>query len=222
MSGTSAAKELTRVMIVEDQQLIRRAFKTMLSLEPDLDVVAEAADGLEAVRLAKLTKPDVILMDLQMPRLGGIAATRQILADLPQTRIIVLTTFDTDEIVLDAISAGAFAYLLKDAAESDILATIRGETRLSPSVAAKVLGAVRRTHQVDEAAANADEGLEALTNREDAILRRVAIGRSNKEIANELNLAEGTVKNYVSRIMDKLNVRSRTELAVKAVKSRPK
>ena len=222
MPGTTAGKPPTRVMIVEDQQLIRRAFKTMLSLGPDLDVVAEAGDGLEAVRLARLTKPEVILMDLQMPRLGGVAATRQILADLPETRIIVLTTFDTDEIVLDAISAGAIAYLLKDAAEADILASIRGETRLSPTVASKVLGAIRRTHKTEESAGGGDGSEEALTTREDAILRLVAVGRSNKEIANELNLAEGTVKNYVSRIMDKLNVRSRTELAVKAVKTRPK
>ena len=221
MSGTSAGKAPTRVMIVEDQQLIRRAFKTMLSLESDLDVVAEAGDGLEAVRLAKLTRPDVILMDLQMPRLGGVAATRQIVSELPNTRVVVLTTFDNDEIVLDAISAGAAAYLLKDAAETDILATIRGETRLSSSVAAKVLGAVRRTHKADEQAGD-DGETEALTDREDSILRLVAAGRSNKEIANELTLAEGTVKNYVSRIMEKLNVRSRTELAVKAVRSQRK
>lgn len=220
MSGNSAGQAPTRVMIVEDQQLIRRAFKTLLSLEPDLDVVAEAGDGQEAVRLAKLTRPDVILMDLQMPRLGGVAATRQIMADLPETRIVVLTTFDNDEIVLDAVSAGAAAYLLKDAAEADILATIRGETRLSPSVAATLIGAVRRTHMAADT--NDGEGAEELTGREDAILRLVAAGRSNKEIANELNLAEGTVKNYVSRIMDKLNVRSRTELAVKAVKTRRK
>ncbi len=221
MSGTSDGESPTRVMIVEDQQLIRRAFKTMLSLEPDLDVVAEAADGQEAVRLARLTRPDVILMDLQMPRLGGVAATRQILVDRPETRIIVLTTFDNDEIVLDAISAGAAAYLLKDAAEADILATIRGETRLSPSVAATVLGAVRRTHKAEDRSSD-EAGTEALTGREDAVLRLVAAGRSNKEIANQLDLAEGTVKNYVSRIMDKLNARSRTELAIKAMKSRGK
>ena len=221
MSATSTAKAPTRVMIVEDQHLIRRAFKTMLSLEADLDVVAEAGDGQEAVRLAKLTRPDVILMDLQMPRLGGVAATRQIMADLPQTRIVVLTTFDNDEIVLDAISAGAAAYLLKDAAEADILATIRGETRLSPSVAATVIGAVRRTHAATDEPKAGDDS-EELTGREEAILRLVAGGRSNKEIANELNLAEGTVKNYVSRIMEKLNVRSRTELAIKAVKTRRK
>ena len=218
MSGTSAGKAPTRVMIVEDQQLIRRAFKTMLSLEPDLDVVAEAGDGLEAVRLAKLTRPDVILMDLQMPRLGGVAATRQILAEQPQIRIIVLTTFDNDEIVLDAVSAGAAAYLLKDAAEADILSTIRGETRLSPSVAATLITAVRRTHPVEKEEPAPEDG-EPLTDREQTILRLVAVGRSNKEIANELKLAEGTVKNYVSRIMEKLNVRSRTELAVKAVKA---
>lgn len=215
-SGSDAAP--TRVMIVEDQQLIRRAFRTMLSLEPDLDIVAEAGDGHEAVRLAKLTRPDVVLMDLQMPRMGGVAATRQILADLPNTRIVVLTTFDSDEMVLDAVAAGAAAYLLKDADEAEILATIRGETRISPTVAAKIMGDIRRTHR-DADSQPRDENAEPLTEREHMILRLVAAGRSNKEIAAELSLAEGTVKNYVSRIMEKLDVRSRTELAIKAVRS---
>ncbi|MDE2364133.1 MAG: response regulator transcription factor [Hyphomicrobiales bacterium] len=209
--------EPIRVMIVEDQQLIRRAFKTMLSLEEDIDVVAEAPDGQEAIRLARLSRPDVVLMDLQMPRLGGVAATRAILADNPHTRIIVLTTFDTDEMVFDAIGAGAAAYLLKDAEEADILAAIRGANRLSSTVAAKLMDEVRRTHKAP--AVKAREPSEPLTDREQAIMALVAAGHSNKEIAGELKLAEGTVKNYVSRIMDKLGARSRTELAVKSIKS---
>ena len=212
------AGEAIRVMIVEDQHLIRRAFKTMLSLESDIDVVAEAGDGQEAIRLARLSRPDVVLMDLQMPRLGGVAATRAILADSPTTRVIVLTTFDADEMVFDAIGVGAAAYLLKDADESDILASIRGQSRLSPPIAEKLMNEVRRTHR---AAPPAGETIpaEPLTDREHSILALVSAGCSNKEIANELKLAEGTVKNYVSRIMDKTGARSRTELAVKTVRS---
>ena len=213
----SPAKDPIRVMIVEDQQLIRRAFKTMLSLEPDIDVVAEAGDGQEAVRLAKLSRPDVVLMDLQMPRLGGVPATRSILADNADIRIIVLTTFDTDEMVFDAIAAGASAYLLKDAEEADILASIRGQSRLSPAIAEKLMSEIRRTHTPEKA--HGAEPSEPLTEREHTILALVAAGRSNKEIANELKLAEGTVKNYVSRIMDKTGARSRTELAVKTIRS---
>jgi DNA-binding NarL/FixJ family response regulator len=213
-----AAGEPIRVMIVEDQQLIRRAFKTLLSLESDIDVVAEAGDGHEAIRLARLSRPDVVLMDLQMPRMGGVAATRAILADNPKTRIIVLTTFDADEMVFDAVGAGAAAYLLKDAEEADILASIRGQSRLSPAIAEKLMREIRRNHRSPPP--GADSALaEPLTEREHAILGLVAAGRSNKEIAHELKLAEGTVKNYVSRIMDKTGARSRTELAVQTVRS---
>lgn len=208
-----------RILIVEDQHLIRRAFKTMLSLEPDLDVAAEAGDGHEAVRLARLIKPDVVLMDLNMPRMGGVAATREILAQKPDTRVIVLTTFDDKKSVFDAISAGAVAYLLKDAEEADILATIRGQTRLSPTVAEQLLGEFRRTHPDAAPPDRPAPPLEPLTDREHEILSLVAEGRSNKEIAATLRLAEGTVKNYVSRIMEKLNVRTRTELAVKTMRA---
>ena len=213
----SPAETPIRVMIVEDQQLIRRAFRTMLSLEPDIDIVCEAGDGQEAVRLAKLSRPDVILMDLQMPRLGGVAATRTILADNPGIRIIVLTTFDTDEMVLDAIAAGASAYLLKDAEEADILASIRGQSRLSPAIAEKLMNEIRRTHRPGNT--SGAEPAEPLTDREHTILALVSAGRSNKEIANELKLAEGTIKNYVSRIMDKTGARSRTELAINSIRS---
>ncbi len=212
-----------RILIAEDQQLIRRAFATMLGLEADMEIVAQAGDGAEAVELARRFRPDVILMDIQMPRLSGINATRQILAEHPQTHIVVLTTFDTDDLVFDAITAGAQAYLLKDASESDILETIRGvqrgESRLSPPIARKLFNEFRRNRAPTHKEAD-EESLEPLGEREERILALVTEGRSNRDIAELTFLAEGTVKNYVSRLMEKLNVQSRTELAVKALKRR--
>jgi DNA-binding NarL/FixJ family response regulator len=220
----NAAREI-KVLIAEDQQLVRRAFSMMLSMEDDLKVVAQAADGAEAIQLARQWRPDIILMDLQMPRVGGIGAIKRILEDLPDTKIIVLTTFDTDELVFEAISAGAHAYLLKDSSEAEILETIRavhaGQSRLSPGVAKKVFDEFRR--QRPSGAADVEEGDsadEALTAREEKVLALVAKGKSNREISETVFLAEGTVKNYVSKIMEKLHVSSRTELAIKALKRR--
>jgi DNA-binding NarL/FixJ family response regulator len=212
-----------RVLIAEDQQLVRRAFSTMLSIEPDIKIVAQAADGAEAIQLARQWRPDIVLMDLQMPRVGGIGAMKRILEDVPDARIIVLTTFDTDELVFEAISAGAHAYLLKDSNEAEILETIRavhaGQSRLSPKVAGKVMDEFRRQRPSGVAALNDDEpDDEPLTDREEKVLALVAKGRSNKDIAETVFLAEGTVKNYVSKIMEKLHVESRTELAIKALK----
>ena len=217
--------EPIRILIAEDQQLIRRAFATVLSLEPDMNVVAQAADGSEAVQLARAWRPDIVLMDLQMPRLGGVAATQRILSECPGTQVIVLTSFDTDDLVFEAISSGAQAYLLKDASEADILETIRsvkrGESRLAPNVARKVLDEFRRARPADTPLPRDEAPSEPLTEREERVLSLVAEGRSNKEIARAVCLAEGTVKNYVSRIMEKLGARTRTELAVKALR-RPK
>lgn len=212
-----------RVLIAEDQQLVRRAFSTMLSIEPDIKIVAQAADGAEAIQLSRQWRPDIVLMDLQMPRVGGIGAMKRILEDVPDARIIVLTTFDTDELVFEAISAGAHAYLLKDSNEAEILETIRavhaGQSRLSPKVAGKVMDEFRRQRPSGVADLNDDEPAdESLTNREEKVLALVAKGKSNKDIAETVFLAEGTVKNYVSKIMEKLHVASRTELAIKALK----
>jgi DNA-binding NarL/FixJ family response regulator len=212
-----------RILIAEDQQLVRRAFSSMLSLEPNIKVVAQAADGAEAIQLARQWRPDIVLMDLQMPRVGGIGAMKRILEDVPAVRIIVLTTFDTDELVFEAISAGAHAYLLKDSNENEILETIRavhaGESRLSPKVAAKVLDEFRR-QRPSGVEVPGDNGPvdETLTEREEKVLALVAKGMSNRDIAEAVFLAEGTVKNYVSKIMEKLHVESRTELAIKALK----
>jgi DNA-binding NarL/FixJ family response regulator len=214
-----------RILIAENQPLIRRAFAAMLELEPDFTIVAQAADGAEALEAARRWQPDIVLMDVQMPRLNGIAATMQIVRDCPKAQVIMLTTFDTDDLVFDAICAGAQAYLLKDADEEEILETIRavsrGQSRLSPNVARKVLDEFRRVRRPRPPVGD-DESLngDTLTERENDILHLIVAGKGNKEIAALLKLAEGTVKNYVSRILEKLNVRSRTELAVKALSRR--
>jgi DNA-binding NarL/FixJ family response regulator len=220
-----SAEQQIRLMIAEDQAVIRKALSALLALEADIEVVATAADGEQAVSAALAYSPDVVLMDLKMPRMDGVAATRAILAGAPQTRVIVLTTFDSDDLVFEAISAGAFGYLLKDAEESEILAAIRGaargEPRLSPKVASKILTEFRRVRASGRPAAPAGvEGEEPLTEREKDVLAHVAAGRGNREIAKEMGLAEGTVKNHVSTILAKLHLRSRTELAIRALSER--
>jgi DNA-binding NarL/FixJ family response regulator len=216
------AAQKIRVLIAEDQPMIRNALAKLLSLEADVDVVASVADGEEAVRAARAYRPDVVLMDIKMPRLDGVAATRVIARDVPTAGVIALTTFDTDDLVFEAVVAGAKAYLLKDAEESEIVAAIRavakGESRLSPRIAAKIVGEFRRV-KAEERREDAIEA-ELLTERERDVLAGVAAGKGNREIARDLDLAEGTVKNHVSAILSKLHMRSRTELAVKTKASR--
>jgi DNA-binding NarL/FixJ family response regulator len=223
-----------RLLIVDDQPLIRRGLSMMLATEPGIEVVGQAADGIEAVAQALAHAPDVVVMDLQMPRASGVVATREITARLPATRVVVLTTYDDDELVFEAIRAGAQAYLLKDATEAEVLDTIRavhrGESRLSPTIARKVMEQFRTFAARPQArpaalASNGPNGPntldEALTDKEARILDLLAQGLSNKQIAAAVFLAEGTVKNYVSRIMEKLHAGSRFELAVRAVSRRP-
>lgn len=231
-----------RVLVVDDQPLIRRGLALTLGAVEGLQIVGQAADGEEAVSLARQLRPDVVLMDLKMPKLSGVAATRAITGELPSTQIVVLTTYDTDELIFDAIRAGAQAYLLKDAQEAEVIETIRavcrGESRLQPQIARKVMEEFRRagtgisagiaagTGEGTQGApasgypAEAGYGEEPITPREERLLELVSQGLSNKEIARAMSLAEGTVKNYTSRIMSKLHARSRTELAVKALKRR--
>jgi DNA-binding NarL/FixJ family response regulator len=225
-----------RLLIVDDQPLIRRGLAMMLATEPGIEIVGQAADGVEAVVQALAQSPDVVVMDLQMPRASGVVATREITARLPATRVVVLTTYDDDELVFEAIRAGAHAYLLKDATEAEVLDTVRavhrGESRLSPTIARKVMEQFRSfaARAVLPAPAPPQATVttwppnaldEALSDKEGRILDLLAQGLSNKQIAAAVFLAEGTVKNYVSRIMEKLHAGSRLELAVRAVSRRP-
>jgi DNA-binding NarL/FixJ family response regulator len=224
-----------RIVIAEDQAHVRRGAAHLLSLEPDMEVVGQACNGAEAVELARVLHPDVILMDLHMPIKGGVAATREIIQMLPATQILVLTTLDDDETVFEAVRAGAHAYLLKDAAEDELLETIRGlkrgESRLTPQIARKVMDQFARL-TVDRAAAvvhgshapssvppqgpgpSGRGGTEVLNDKEQRVLQLISEGLSNRQIADAMYLAEGTIKNYVSRIMEKLHANTRIGLAL--------
>ena len=211
-----------RILIAEDQALVRRATSALVALQPDMQVVGEAGDGIEAVTLAVATRPDVVLMDLHMPRQSGVAATREITRELPGTQVLVLTTLDDDETVFEAVRAGALGYLLKDVSEDELLETVRalrrGESRLTPQIARKVMDQFRRL--AGEAQVAPDPPCATLTDKEERILALITEGLSNRQIAMAMFLAEGTVKNYVSRIMEKLHANTRTALAVMAARQR--
>ena len=207
-----------KILLVDDQPLFREGLRTLLSVHPDFDVVGEAGNGAEAIRLAKSLRPAVVLMDLQMPVLDGVAATRRLHEEQPDCRVIVLTTFDDDEMVFDGLRAGAVGYLLKDAPSEKLAEAIRvaarGETFLQPSVAAKVVAEFARLTRKN--AEQFNSFCEPLSERELEIVRLIAYGASNREIADTLFLAEGTVKNHVTNILGKLGVRDRTQAAIKA------
>ncbi len=208
---------MTRVLIADDQELFREGLRKVLEAN-GLDVVGEAADGEDAVRLAIEQAPDVVLMDLRMPVMDGVAATRRI-AQLPRApRVVALTTFDDDASVFDALRAGALGYLLKDTQSARLIEAIelaaRGHAWLQPSVAAKVVSEFARTSPApSKRDVAADLGL---SEREVAVLRELAGGVSNKEIAVALRIAEGTVKNHVTNIFGKLKVHDRTQAALRA------
>jgi DNA-binding NarL/FixJ family response regulator len=208
---------MIRLLLVDDQSLFREGLRTLLSLHEDLQVVGEAANGQEALAAADALRPDVVLMDLRMPVLDGVAATRRLREALPGIRVIVVTTFDDDELVFDGLRAGAVGYLLKDVSSDKLVEAIRaaarGESFLQPSIAAKVLTEFSRL----ERTAPAPQPLvEPLSERELEILRLLAGGQSNKEIAAALYIAEGTVKNHVTNILGKLGVHDRTQAALRA------
>jgi DNA-binding NarL/FixJ family response regulator len=210
--------KLIKVLLVDDQPLFREGLRTLLSVHPDFEVVGEAGNGEEAISLVRLRSPSVVLMDLQMPVLDGVAATRSLHEEQPDCRVIVLTTFDDDEMVFDGLRAGAVGYLLKDAPSEKLAEAIRvaarGETFLQPSVAAKVVAEFARLSK--KTVRTPTSLVDPLSERELEILRLIAQGASNREIAGTLFLAEGTVKNHVTNILGKLEVRDRTQAALKA------
>lgn len=207
-----------RVLLVDDQALFREALGTLLSVRDDIEVVGQAGDGHQALRQAAALAPDVVLMDLRMPVLDGIAATRRLRVDQPDIRVLALTTFDDDEDVFAALRAGAVGYLLKDVSSERLVeavrAAARGESVLEPSVAAKVVA--RFAELDDTVAARAQPLVVPLTDRELEVVRLMAQGRSNREIADALFLAEGTVKNHVTNVLAKLEARDRTQAALRA------
>lgn len=208
---------MIRVMLVDDQDLVRAGLRAVLSNADDIEVIAEARHGEEAVQTARLEKPDVVLMDIRMPVLDGIRATEQItgLPQLAGTRIVILTTFDEDEDIVDAVRAGAAGYLLKDTGSEQLREAVRtvaaGGNLLSPQITRKVMEHMAAQPQPDSAPA---VDLSALTDREREVLVRVAQGETNAEIGSALYLSTATARTYVSRILAKLHARDRTELAI--------
>ena len=208
-----------RVLLADDQALFREGLETLLSIHKDIQVVGQAVNGQDAVDQSMKLRPDVILMDMQMPILNGVGATRRLKQSLPDCRVIVLTTFDDKETIFDALRAGAVGYLLKDVGSAQladsIRRTARGESILDPSVAAKVVAEFSRVSSL-VAATSSEVLTEPLSEREIELLRLVASGASNKEIAESLFITEGTVKNHITHILGKLSVRDRTQAALKA------
>ena len=209
---------MIRVLIVDDQVLVRTGFRLILSAEADIEVVGEAGDGREAIGLARTTVPDVVLMDVRMPGVDGIEATAAIVQEPTSPRVLVLTTFDLDDVVYDALRAGASGFLLKDAPEERLLTAIRvvadGGSLFAPSVTRRLIEEFSR-----RAAPSTPPSLEELTPRELEVLRLVAGGLSNGEIAARLVVSEHTVKTHVAHILQKLDLRDRTQAVVLAYES---
>jgi len=207
-----------RVLLVDDQRLMREGLRILLELEPDLEVVGEAGDGQAALDAYAALRPDVVLMDVRMPGMDGVEATRRLRERWPEARVIILTTFDDDEYVFEGLRAGALGYLLKDVSGQELAEAVRtvaaGGALIEPSVARKVLAEFAR---LAPPARPIEAGLPTpLSEREREVLRLLALGLTNREIAARLYLAEGTVKNYVTSILQKLGVRDRTQAALRA------
>lgn len=206
-----------RILLADDQALFREGLRLLLSAQPDIEVVGEAANGQEALRLAARLRPQIVLMDMRMPVLDGVEATRQLHEALPECRVIVLTTFDDDALVFEGLRAGAVGYLLKASTSPRLLEAIyavaRGESMLEPSLTARVVTEFAR---MANQAIRPEALATPLSSRELEILRLVATGATNREIAATLVIAEGTVRNHLTNILGKLEVADRTQAALKA------
>jgi DNA-binding NarL/FixJ family response regulator len=204
---------MIKLLLVDDQNLIRQGLRALLELEPDLCVVGEAENGMVALECVKVLKPNVVLMDIRMPVMDGVTATKEICRQFPDANILILTTFDDDTYVASAIEYGAKGYLLKDTPSEEIAAAIRavdrGYTHLAPGMLAKVM-----SRQSEQPATNLPPELQELTPRELEVLKLIAKGANNREIAQKLYISEGTVKNHVTNLLNRLNLRDRTQAAI--------
>ena len=213
-----------KLLIADDHSLIREGITKILSLEPKITVVGEAADGEEAIARVSELHPDIILMDLNMPRLSGIEATKQIINLYPEVKIIALTVHDEDERIFEVIKAGVSGYILKDVDPDSLIQTIlsvhAGETVIHPTITSRLLGEFSRLTAVAKAAEEREAITDLLTHREMEILKHIAQGKSNKEIADALYISEKTVKNHISNIFRKIQVEDRTQAALFAVKTK--
>jgi DNA-binding NarL/FixJ family response regulator len=208
------------ILVVDDEALLRGAFRTMLETEDDLEVIGEGADGREAIEQARLRKPEVVLMDVRMPGMDGIEATRRLLEQGSASRVLILTTFDLDEYVYEAMRAGASGFMLKNSPPDQLAAAIRtvaaGDALLAPTVTRRLIEEFVRRPRVG---AGEESELSELTERELEVLKLIARGLSNGEIAGQLMVSEATVRTHVNRILSKLGVRDRTQAAVRAYES---
>jgi DNA-binding NarL/FixJ family response regulator len=207
---------MIKVLLVDDQSLIRQGLRALLELEPDLEIVGEAEDGQQAINFVAEFQPDVVLLDIRMPIMDGVAATREIQKRFVKTKILVLTTFDDDEYVSAALQNGAMGYLLKDTPSEELAVAIRavhkGYTQLGPGIVKKLL--TQFSNVTPTQSPPVPSSLAELTPREKEVLRLIATGASNREIAQELYISEGTVKNHVTNILNRLNLRDRTQAAI--------
>ena len=217
---TGASEHRVRTMLVDDDELVRRGLGLIVSSDPSLELVAEAHDGDVAVRRAQHQRPDIVLMDVRMPEMDGIAATRELLARVPSARVVILTTFDEDEYVIGALRAGASGFLLKRSSPEELLRAIHtvaaGDALLSPSVTRRMIDRLVEQPLLQP---SSDPRLEDLTRRELDVLLLIAQGLSNREIANALSVEETTVKSHVRRVLMKLGVRDRVHAVILAYQS---
>ncbi|MFG2874745.1 response regulator [Streptomyces sp. NPDC048337] len=214
--------EPVRVLVVDDQELVREGIASLLGIQPGITVVGAVPDGLRAVEAAVADHPDVILMDVRMPVMDGVAAVRELARRAPDCRVIMLTTFDDDEYVVQALAAGAIGYLLKNLPSAELAAAVRlahaGVAQLDPAVARRLAVGLASPGPAEPCPSPEPEGpgLDVLTPRETDVLRLIATGSTNREIAGRLFLSEGTVKNHISRVLSRLGLRDRTHAAIYA------
>jgi DNA-binding NarL/FixJ family response regulator len=224
MADASQIQEKIRVLVADDQRLMRDGITSLLGIQEGIEVVGAASNGQEAVEQALVSRPDVVLMDIRMPVMNGVEATRQVRTQLPSCQVLVLTTFDDEEYIIDALRAGACGYLLKDIPAHDLASAIRaahkGIYQLDPSVASKVLASLAGTSSAGldspETRSEQTAATSELTAREVDVLRLIARGATNREIAEQLVITEGTVKNHISNILSRLGLRDRTQAAIYA------